>query len=251
LSDALVDVDGFSEIVARARGGRVFSREVDPGFSDSAPSGRVRLDAIARWLQDVAYADVADAGLAQVAVWVVRRSRISVQRFPRFSERFQVATFCSGLGRMWAERRTSVTRVGETEPCVEAVSLWVHLDPQRWRPTPLTDEEIATYGDSAGGRRVTARLRHPSPAEANGADGFDWSFRATECDLADHVNNASYWLPLEEELLDGPDPQRIDAEIEYRTPAQPGEVRIVRNGSRRWIVGGDGETLASILVAHR
>ena len=246
-----MDVDGFSEIVAPARGGRIFSREVDPGFSDSAPSGRVRLDAIARWLQDVAYADVADAGLAQVAVWVVRRSRISVQRFPRFAERFQVATFCSGLGRMWAERRTSVTRVGEAEPCVEAVSLWVHLDPQRWRPTPLTDDELATYGDSAGARRVTARLRHPSPAEANGDDGFAWSFRATECDLADHVNNASYWLPLEEELLDGPDPQRIDAEIEYRTPAQPGEVRIVRNGSRRWIVGGDGETLASILVAHR
>ena len=81
-------------------------------------------------------------------------------------------------------------------------------------------------------------------------DGFDWNFRATECDLADHVNNASYWQPLEEELLDGPEPKRIDAEIEYRTPAQPGEVRIVRNGSRRWIVRGDGETLASILLAQ-
>jgi acyl-ACP thioesterase len=141
--------------------------------------------------------------------------------------------------------------VGETEPCVEAVSLWVHLDPERWRPTPLSDEELATYGDSAGGRRVTARLRHPQPGEVNGADSFDWSFRATECDLADHVNNASYWQPLEEELLEGPDPERIDVEIEYRTPAQPGDVRIVRNGSHRWIVNGGGETLASILVAHR
>jgi acyl-ACP thioesterase len=246
-----VDVDGFTELVAPARGGRIFSREVDPGFSDSAPSGRVRLDAIARWLQDVAYADVADAGLAQAAVWVVRRSRISVLRFPRFAERFQVATFCSGLGRMWAERRTTVTRVGEAEPCVEAVSLWVHLDPERWRPTPLTDEEIATYGGAAAERRVTARLRHPPPPDVNGDDVLHWAFRATDCDLADHVNNASYWQPLEEELLDGPDPERIDAEIEYRTPAQPGEVRVVRNGSRRWIVAGDGETLASILVADR
>jgi acyl-ACP thioesterase len=250
LPDARVHVDGFTELVAPMRGGRIFSREVDPGFSDSAPSGRVRLDAIARWLQDVAYADVADAGLAQVAVWVVRRTRISVHRFPRFAERFHIVTFCSGLGRMWAERRTTVTRVGEPDPCVEAVSLWVHLDPERWRPTPLTEEELATYGVSAAGRRVTARLRHPQPDDATAADGFDWSFRATECDLADHVNNASYWQPLEEELLDGPEPRRIDAEIEYRTPAQPGEVRIVRNGSRRWIVDGDGETLASILVAR-
>jgi acyl-ACP thioesterase len=244
-----VDVTGFTELVAAAPGGRIFSREVDPGFSDSAPSGRVRLDAIARWLQDVAYADVADAGLAQTAVWVVRRTRISVRRFPRFAERFQVATFCSGLGRMWAERRTSVTRLGEPEPCVEAVSLWVHLDPERWRPTRLTDEEIATYGDTAGGRRVTARLRHPPAPGVNG-DGFDWAFRATDCDLAAHVNNASYWQPLEEELLTAAEPERIEAEIEYRTPAQPGDVRIVRNGSRRWIVGRDGDTLASIQIAH-
>jgi acyl-ACP thioesterase len=106
------------------------------------------------------------------------------------------------------------------------------------------------YGGAAAGRRVTARLRHPPPSEVNG-DGFDWSFRATDCDLAAHVNNASYWQPLEEELLGGPEPERIDAEIEYRTPAQPGEVRFVRAGSRRWIVGHDGETLASMLVAHR
>jgi acyl-ACP thioesterase len=131
------------------------------------------------------------------------------------------------------------------------VSLWVHLDPERWRPTPLTDEEIETYGGAAAERRVTARLRHPPPPDVNGDDVLHWAFRATDCDLADHVNNASYWQPLEEELLDGPDPERIDAEIEYRTPAQPGDVRILRNGSRRWIVGGDGETLASILLAHR
>ena len=241
--------DGFSELVAPARGGRVFRREVDPGFSDSAPSGRVRLDAIARWLQDVAYADVADAGLAEAAVWVVRRTRICVHRFPRFAERFHVATFCSGLGRMWAERRTTVTRLAQSKPCVEAVSLWVHLDPERWRPTPLSHAEIDTYGDSAAGRSVTARLRHPPAPEATGGDGFGWSFRATDCDLGAHVNNASYWQPLEEELLGGPDPEGIDAEIEYRTPAQPGEVRIVRNGSRRWIVDDDGETLASIVVA--
>jgi acyl-ACP thioesterase len=249
LSRQAVDIDGFSELVAPPRAGRVFRREVDPGFSDSAPSGRIRLDAIARWLQDVAYADVADAGLADAAVWVVRRTRICVQRFPRFAQRFEVATFCSGLGRMWAERRTTVTRLGESQPCVEAVSLWVHLDPERWRPTLLSDAEIDTYGDSAGGRRITARLRHPSPAEATRDDGLGWSFRATDCDLAAHVNNASYWQPLEEELLGGPDPERIDAEIEYRAPAQPGDVRIVRNGSRRWIVGDDGETLASVLVA--
>ncbi len=238
--------DGFSELVAPARHGRVFSQEVTPGFADSAPSGRVRLDAIARWLQDVAYADVADAGLERAAVWVVRRTRIAVGDFPRFGERFGLATFCSGLGRMWAERRTTVTRLRDSCACVEAVSLWIHLDPASWRPAPLSAAELAVYGDAASGRRVPARLRHPAPRSADGS--APWTFRATECDLAGHVNNAAYWQPLEEELLRDSDPPSIDAEIEYRTPAQPGPVRVVRDGACRWIVDGDGETLASIVV---
>jgi acyl-ACP thioesterase len=255
-----VAVDGFNELVAPARHGRMFSQEVSPGFADSAPSGRVRLDAIARWLQDVAYADVADAGLERAAVWVVRRTRIAVGDFPRFGERFGLATFCSGFGRMWAERRTTVTRLRDSRACAEAVSLWIHLDPASWRPTPLSAAELAAYGDAASGRRVPARLRHPAPdpvAAAGADDGpgqgsangsMPWTFRATECDLAGHVNNAAYWQPLEEELLRDSDPESIDAEIEYRTPAQPGPVRVVRDGARRWIVDGDGETLASIVV---
>src|SRR5438270_4406194 len=91
----------LTELVPVPAGGRVFAEDLRPGLADCAPTGRIRLDAIARWLQDVAYADVEDAGLAQSAVWVIRRARIHVKRFPRFGERFRLATFCSGLGRMW------------------------------------------------------------------------------------------------------------------------------------------------------
>jgi acyl-ACP thioesterase len=240
-----------NHLVGRHPGVRAFSQPRRPGFGDCAPSGRVRLDALAGWLQDVAYADVQDAGLDGAAVWVVRRTRIRVNRFPRFGERFELTTFCSGLGRMWAERRTDVVRVGGdevTEPDVEAVSLWVHLDVEQWRPTPLTTDELETYGGAAPTRRVSARLRHPAPAAVT--DGWPWTFRATECDIADHVNNAAYWQPLEEELLRGadPDPDELDVEIEYRTPAQPGSVQVVDGGGYRWIVGPDGEVYASILV---
>jgi acyl-ACP thioesterase len=225
--------------------GRAFSHERYPGFGDCAPSGRMRLDAIAGWLQDVAYADVEDAGLAGAAVWVVRRTRMRVSRFPRFGERFELTTFCSGLGRMWAERRTDIVPSGETAPIVEAVSLWVHLDPADWHPILLSDEEIATYGGVAPDRRVSARLRHPAPAAANG--GVSWTFRLTECDIADHVNNAAYWGPFEEELLAGPEPRSIDVELEYRTPSQAGTKRVLRDRDLRWIVGDD-EIHASILI---
>jgi acyl-ACP thioesterase len=237
----------LTEIVGAPGHGRVFTEAARARLADCAPTGRIRLDALARWAQDVAYADAVDAGLERRAAWVVRRTRMRVHRFPRFGENFTLATFCSGLGRMWAERRTTITRAGEAAGAVEVVSLWVHLDPLSGRPTKLAEDEIAMWGGSTVGRTVNARLRHPSPDGA--VDGFPWRFRNSEIDLAGHVNNAAYLTPVEEELLPDAEPESIDLEIEYRSPAQAGEMRVLRNGACRWILGPDGETYASIIIA--
>jgi acyl-ACP thioesterase len=236
----------FRELVEAPRRGRVFTLSQRPGLGDCAPSGRVRLDALARWLQDVAYFDVEDAGLAANAVWVVRCTRMRVSRFPRFGERHRLTTFCSGLGKMWAERRTSIVLADTGQSDVEAVSLWVHLDPASRRPAPFNEQEIATYGDAAGGRRVTARLRHPTPDALEPSSA--WRFRATEADVADHINNAAFWQPLEEELLSDGEIDSLDVEMEFRSPAQPGEKLFVRKGRHRWIVDPSGELHASIAL---
>jgi acyl-ACP thioesterase len=238
----------LTELVPVPDRGRVFTEPpVRPGLADCAPSGRVRLDALARFVQDIAYADAEDARLSRRAAWVVRRTRMRVHRFPRFGELLELTTFCSGLGRMWAERRTTIA--GDAGGEVDVVSLWVHLDPLKGRPAPLTDEEIAMWGESTAGRRVTARLHHPGPEGVE--DSFPWRFRATECDLADHINNAAYLQPLEEELIGGGGGEldSIDVEIEYRSPAQPGDMLVRREGARRWIVGGEDETYASLIIA--
>ncbi|HSD78485.1 MAG TPA: acyl-ACP thioesterase domain-containing protein [Solirubrobacteraceae bacterium] len=236
----------FTDLVAPVAGGRVFAQEVVPRLGDAAPGGRVRLDALAEWLQDVAYADVLDAGLHEAALWVVRRARLSVRRFPRFGEPATVRTWCSGLGRLWAERRTSVTTAAGGD--VEAVALWVHLDPRGGRPVPLDERELAVYGASAAGREVRARLRHGPPGAEAASER--WRFRATDLDLADHVNNAVAWRPLEEELLAAPgEIAQIDAEIEHRAPIQPGELEVRRAPGALWLVADGGDVRASIL--HR
>jgi acyl-ACP thioesterase len=108
-------------------------------------------------------------------------------------------------------------------------------------------EFISIYEQSAGGRDANVRLRHPDPPE--GAERSTWTFRASEMDPAGHINNSHYWTPLEEELASGPEPERIDAEIEFRDPAMPGEVVLLRDGRSLWIASTVGAVHASILRA--
>jgi acyl-ACP thioesterase len=232
-----------TELVPAPASGRVFERALRPGVADADGGGRARLDAIARWLQDVAYLDLVDAGFEDRGAWIVRRLRIRVERFPRFGEELELGTFCSGLGRFSAERRTSVA--GETAR-VEAVALWVCLDPEAGRPLRFPPEFVAVYADSAAGRPAATRLRHPDPPD--GADRVaTWLFRATDVDAAGHVNNSHFWEPLEQELAAGDAPESFDAEIEHRDPAQPGEVEILRAGETTWIAAPRGALHASIV----
>jgi acyl-ACP thioesterase len=225
-------------------GGRAFEREMRPGVADADGAGRCRLDAIARWLQDVAYADLVDAGFEGRGAWIVRRTRIRVESFPRFGEDLVLRTFCSGLGRFSAERRTSIRGDGGA---VETVALWVCLDPERGRPMRFPPDFLAVYEESAAGRDANVRLRHPDPPED--AEHSAWRFRAAEMDPARHINNSHYWTPLEEELAAGPEPDAIDAEVEYRDPALPGEATLLRHGPALWVTGNEGQVYASLL--HR
>jgi acyl-ACP thioesterase len=230
----------FAELVPEPGQGRVFERAMLPGIADAGGDGRVRLDGIARWLQDVAYADLVDAGFHGRGAWIVRRARIRVEAWPRFGEELTARTFCSGFGRFAAERRTTIAGAGGR---VEAVALWVYLDTESGRPLRFEDDFVMAYSESARGRPAQRRLRHPDPPEGAGRDA--WTFRITDLDIADHVNNSHYWGPLERELA-GAVPAGIDAEIEHRSAAQEGEVVVVSSDGAIWIADPTGEVQASI-----
>ncbi|MGE5746409.1 MAG: acyl-ACP thioesterase domain-containing protein [Solirubrobacterales bacterium] len=224
--------------------GRAFERAMRPGIADADAAGRCRLDAMARWLQDIAYVDLIDAGFEGRGAWIVRRTRIRAQAFPRFGEELTLRTFCSGIGRFSAERRTSIKGRGAD---VETVALWICLDPERGRPMRFPPDFVAVYEQSAGGRDANVRLRHPDPPAD--APRSPWFFRASEMDSAGHINNSHYWTPLEEDLAGGPEPESIDAEVEYRDPATAGEAVLLRQGASIWIAGAGEAIHASILRA--
>ena len=98
-----------TELVDPRPEGRVVTRTRVVRLGDVDSRGVLRLDATARYLQDVATDDVADSPLGSTFTWVVRRTMIEVREPAVVDEEVSVTTFCSGTGRCWAERRTSIT----------------------------------------------------------------------------------------------------------------------------------------------
>jgi acyl-ACP thioesterase len=206
------------ELLPLVDGGRCFVAERTVRLGDVDQNGELRLDAIARYLQDVAADDVADAGLARPFGWVVRRTLVDVRRAARLGEVVQLATFCSGTGRCWAERRTSIS--GAVGGSIEAVSLWIQVDPQNGRPAQLDADFHRAYGAAAGDRRISTRLALPRPAPTE--RGRPWTVRAADLDVLGHVNNAVHWT-LVEDVLMGRGMRRFGVgEMEYLAPVDAG-----------------------------
>ncbi len=230
--------------------GRRFTTTGKVRFGDTDPRSRLRLDALARLVQDAGDDDLADAGLDPLSPWVVRRTSVwAPHGWPRLGERLEVSTFCSGLGSRWGERRTSVR---SPSAVVEVAAVWIFLD-QRGRPTPLGEPFLGVYAPSAGGRRTSARLNHAGPPAD--ADARRWPLRASDLDIYDHVNNSVVWMAVEDELARHRLVPRL-ADVEYHAPVDAGEEvelrsRVDGTTLRLWITSGDRVRASALVGAVR
>jgi acyl-ACP thioesterase len=240
-----------SALVSRPSVGRVFEEARRVRLADVSPGGRLRLDAATRYLQDLSADDTADAALADAEGWVVRRTVIEVRRFPRYLEALELATWCSGIGSHYAERRISI--VGERGGAIEASTTWVHVDQSSGRPTRVPAGFGALYREASGGRRIKARLEHADPP-VGGVERSPWPLRFTDFDVLNHVNNAAYWEAVEESLAVRRDLRApLRAELEHRRALERGAPveRLVADvdggGLAVWLLDG-GAVAASALV---
>jgi acyl-ACP thioesterase len=200
------------ELVPPPAASRTFTVHSRVRLGDVSPKGRLRLDGIARVLQDVATDDAEDGAPGEDDGWVVRRTTIDVARWPTHREALDVTTWCSGYGRRWAVRRTSL--VGSGGSRVETESLWIHVDRTTGRPSPMTDTFFAVWGPGVTDTSVTARRRLPDKPVG---EPEPWRLRFSDFDGLAHVNNAAYWLPAEEHLAGRRDlTAPLRGAIEYR-----------------------------------
>jgi acyl-ACP thioesterase len=213
--------------------GRTYTRERTVRLGDVDVGAELRLDSMARYLQDVATDDALDAGLGNAMGWLVRRTMIRVARPARLNERVALTTYCTGSGRSWAERRTTIRGSNGSDALIEGVSLWVQIDLQSGRPSRLTDEFRTIYGEAAGDRQVSSKLSLPKPVPAAG--GEPWRFRTTDVDPFDHINNAAQWVVMEDLLSRSGTARRGTGEIEFVAPAGRDVTLVVGDGGDAWL----------------
>ncbi|MEM9652731.1 MAG: acyl-ACP thioesterase domain-containing protein [Actinomycetota bacterium] len=234
------DQPAAEPLLAAAPVGRRFIGRRKVRLGDVDRSGRLRLDALTRYTQDVSDDDTTDAGLAPEPGWVVRSTVVDEVQPAELAETITCETFCSALGKRWAERRLSIS--GDRGARYEVATLWVCIDAEAGRPAMLTEQFLGLYGEAAAGRTVSAKLRNPKPSAVvgpgNGADdgtGGDaggsgpvgrglviraiWPLRAADYDIYDHVNNAAYWAVVEEWGAAAPWPRRM--RLEYGQGVAP------------------------------
>jgi acyl-ACP thioesterase len=222
--------------------GRRFSADRPIRLSDADASGRLRHDAIARYLQDVAADDVLDAGWApDEHIWVVRRTVLDVLQPFVADTAVELTTWCGAVAGSAAARRTSVA--GDRGGHVEAEMIWIHLGPDL-QPQRLGERFLSIYGASAEGRRASTRLELPGPD--GDAAPARWQLRSTDIDQLGHVNNAAYWIAVEEHFaLTAPH----RAVLEYRQPLDLGDaVELRRSDDALWFVVGEAVRAAAALT---
>ena len=229
---------------AAQRPGRVFEGARRVRLADVSPAGRLRLDAAARFLQDVSADDTADAAPA-------RRRGLGraqdghrggrVPPLPRAARAGDVVLrHREPLGRATHLDRRRAGRRGRGRHHVGALR---HASPvARAGSRPGFD---AIYGEAAGGRRVKARLDHPDPPDG-APTGSPWPLRFTDFDVLGHVNNAACWQIVEEALAARRDLRApLRAEVQHRTAIERGatvEVTVADDdgGAALWVCADGG-----------
>ncbi|WP_439029876.1 acyl-[acyl-carrier-protein] thioesterase [Gordonia terrae] len=232
---------------------------------------RVRLDAVARYLQDVANDNIeATEFHATDPFWIVRRTIIDVIEPITWPAAVTAQRWCGALSTRWTNMRVRLTAEHEInrfnpEPrppgLIETEAFWINVN-EKGVPSRLSDEAFAMLSAMTDEHRLRWRSMNPEKAPDPGEITMpdrEHVLRITDFDPFKHLNNAAYLEAIEDELVEHPDlvdgPHRVV--IEYLRPIVPGTrlvMRRVREDDRLtvWLLmPGTGDELvvaASVVV---
>ncbi|MEZ5210249.1 acyl-[acyl-carrier-protein] thioesterase [Gordonia sp. (in: high G+C Gram-positive bacteria)] len=226
----------YTPLPDRKVGARFFDADYRVRTGDVDQEMRVRLDGLARYLQDVANdnIDMTDFDGSD-PFWIVRRTVIDVLEPITWPADFHAERWCGALSTRWTDMRVRLTSTSETnrfnpEPrpngLIESVGFWINVNDQGM-PSRISDEALKILSEMTDEHRL--RWKSLNPEQAPAADEVELPdrehvLRSTDFDPFRHLNNAAYLEAIEDELVDHPDlldaPHRLV--IEYLRPITPG-----------------------------
>lgn len=222
--------------------------------SDVDASLRLRLDGVARNIQEVGAEHLTDSGYADVHPhWIVQRTVIDVLEPLVLPSEITYRRWCSGISTRWCSMRVRLD--GSDGGRVETEGFWINMNKATATPSLISDDLFARFATTTENTRLKWRPWLPGPAGAGRVTPFP--LRQTDVDLFRHVNNTVYWQGVHEVMALYPDVVAGShrAVVEYRKPIQPGESvdihsTVDERAVRLWFVVA-GEVRAAGLLRSR
>ncbi|MEP9416832.1 acyl-ACP thioesterase domain-containing protein [Gordonia sp. VNQ95] len=269
--------DILAPLSDRKDGARYFEVDYRVRTGDVDQDMRVRLDAVARYLQDVANDNIEATDFGDTdPFWIVRRTIIDVIRPFSWPAAVSAQRWCGALSTRWTNMRVRLTADHETnrfnpdarEPgLIETEAFWINVNDQGM-PSRLTDNAFEMLSAMTDEHRLRWKSMNPEKAptpEVLELPDRVHVLRSTDFDPFKHLNNAAYLAAVEDELLDHGDlidgPHRLI--VEYLRPIVPGTpitVRRVREPDQllMWLMTPSGDAspddlqvAASVSVTRR
>ncbi|WLP93027.1 acyl-ACP thioesterase domain-containing protein [Gordonia sp. NB41Y] len=226
----------LADLPDRKEGARYFEVGYRVRTGDVDQQMRVRLDAVARYLQDAANDNLEASDLGDLdPFWVVRRTVIDVIRPFSWPASITAQRWCGSLSTRWSNMRVRLTADHETnrfnpearEPgLIETEAFWINVNDQGM-PSRISDRSLEVLSSMTDEHRLRWRAMNPEQPPAPdvvAAPDREHVLRSTDFDPFKHLNNAAYLEAVEDELIAHADlidgPHRLV--IEYLRPIVPG-----------------------------
>jgi acyl-ACP thioesterase len=222
--------DAENRLQPRPASGYVFCTSWPVATGDIDGELHLRLDGVARYVQEVGAQNLVDAGEAEEHPhWLVQRTVIDVIEPIEWPNDLTLRRWCSALSTRWCTMRVDIE--GAEGGRIETEGFWIAINERTLTPQRVSDSLIERFASTTEIHRLRWRPWLDDPDDADSSLPF--ALRRTDIDIFEHVTNTAYWHAVHEVMAVAPEACRAPfrAVVEYRKPIKYGEdvtIRFVR-----------------------
>ena len=202
----------------------VFEQQWQLRAGDVDRLGRLRLDGVVRYMQDMGQDHLREKGYDDVhPLWIVRRSMVDMIGPIEFKDTLRLRRWCSGASNRWCEVRVRIE--GRRGGLIESEAFWINFNRETQGPARIADDFMDALLQTTTVNRLRWKAYLAAGSRADADEIREFPIRVSDIDLFDHVNNSVYWKVVEEYL--GPYPELQEAPlrvtIEHDAPISYGD----------------------------